>query len=92
MFPTYGRKLLSRKAVDNWVEKCGKRFADDEEIETEVAETTVKKFYAAGFDTLVKRRDKCISVGGVYVEKYIIFLPGLNITRFTFYIHLWPIY
>jgi hypothetical protein len=27
-----------------------------------------KDFYAAGFDTLVKRWDKCISVGG-YVEK-----------------------
>jgi hypothetical protein len=25
-------------------------------------------FYAAGFDTLVKQWDKCISVGGVYVE------------------------
>jgi hypothetical protein len=34
-----------------------------------VAETTVKDFYAAGFDTLVKRWDNCISVGGGYVEK-----------------------
>jgi hypothetical protein len=35
-----------------------------------VAETTVKKgFYAGGFNTLVKRWDKCISVGGGYVEK-----------------------
>jgi hypothetical protein len=25
-----------RKAVHNWVEKCGKLFADDEEVETEV--------------------------------------------------------
>jgi hypothetical protein len=32
-----------------------------------VAETT--DFYAAGFDTLVKRWDKCINVGGGYVEK-----------------------
>jgi hypothetical protein len=30
-----------------------------------VAETTV----AAGFDALVKRWDKCINVGGGYVEK-----------------------
>jgi hypothetical protein len=28
-----------------------------------------KDFYAAGFDELVKRWDKCISVGGGYVEK-----------------------
>jgi hypothetical protein len=26
-------------------------------------------FYAAGFDALVKRWDKCISVGGGFVEK-----------------------
>jgi hypothetical protein len=34
-----------------------------------VAETTVKNFYAAGFDALVKRWEKCINVGGGYVEK-----------------------
>jgi hypothetical protein len=28
-----------------------------------------KGFYAAGFNALVKRWDKCISVGGEYVEK-----------------------
>jgi hypothetical protein len=28
-----------------------------------------KDFYAAGFDALVKRWDKCIIVGGGYVEK-----------------------
>jgi hypothetical protein len=28
-----------------------------------------KEFYAAGFDPLVKRWDKCIDVGGGYVEK-----------------------
>jgi hypothetical protein len=28
-----------------------------------------KDFYAAGFDALVKRRDKCTSVGEGYVEK-----------------------
>jgi hypothetical protein len=35
----------------------------------EVAETTVKNFYAAGFDALVKRWDKCINVAGGYIEK-----------------------
>jgi hypothetical protein len=36
MFPVYGWKCLSGEAVHNWVEKRGKYFADDEEIETEV--------------------------------------------------------
>jgi hypothetical protein len=36
MFPVYGGKYLSRKAVHNWAEKRGKRFADDEEVGTEV--------------------------------------------------------
>jgi hypothetical protein len=36
MFPVYGGKCLSCKAVHRWVKKRRKRFADDEEIETEV--------------------------------------------------------
>jgi hypothetical protein len=35
MFPVYGGKCLSHKVVQNWVEKGGKLFAD-EEVETEV--------------------------------------------------------
>jgi hypothetical protein len=58
MFPGYGGKWLSRKAVHSWVKKRGKRFADDEEVETEVRKWLSqhsKYFYAAGFDALVKR-------------------------------------
>jgi hypothetical protein len=50
----------------------GKRFADDEEVETEVRKwlrQQSKDFYAEGFDALLKRWDKCISVGGGYFEK-----------------------
>jgi hypothetical protein len=50
----------------------GKRFADDEEVETEVRtwlRQPSKDFYVASFDALVKRSDKCISVGGGYIEK-----------------------
>jgi hypothetical protein len=36
---------------------------------SDVAETIVKNFYAAGFDALVKRRAKCINAGRGYVEK-----------------------
>jgi hypothetical protein len=46
----------------------GKRFADDEEVETEVREWPRQQsidFYAAGFDALVKRWD----TRGGYVEK-----------------------
>jgi hypothetical protein len=41
-----------------------------------VAETAVKNLYAAGFDALVKRWDKCINVGGGYVEKKVFFFQG----------------
>jgi hypothetical protein len=50
----------------------GKRFADDEEVETEVRKWLrhqSKNLYAAGFDALVKQWDKYISVGGGYVGK-----------------------
>jgi hypothetical protein len=58
--------------VHNWVERHGKIFANDEEFETEVRKwlrQQSKDFYAAGFDALVKRLNKCISVGGGYAEK-----------------------
>jgi hypothetical protein len=90
MFPVYGWKSLSRKAVHNWVEKRGKCFADDEEVETEVRKwlrQQSKELCDAGFDTLVKRWDKCINVGGGYVEKEMYF-PGSNFTCFMFRIHL----
>jgi hypothetical protein len=72
MFPVYCGKCLLRKAVHSWVEKRGKHFADNEKVETEVRKwlrQQSKDFYAAGFDALVKRWDKCISVGEGYVEK-----------------------
>jgi hypothetical protein len=72
MFLGYGGKCLSRKVVNNLVEKRGKLFADDEEVETEVLKwlrQQSKDFCAAGFDALVKRWDKCINVCGGYVEK-----------------------
>jgi hypothetical protein len=50
---------------------CCKHFADDEEVDTEVRKWLRQQpevFCAAGFDALIKRWDKCISVGGGYVE------------------------
>jgi hypothetical protein len=49
----------------------GKRLADDEEIEKEVQKwlrQQSKDFYVAVFDALLKHWDKCINVGGGYVE------------------------
>jgi hypothetical protein len=63
------------KQFTTWSRNChlgGKRFADDEEAETEVRKwlrQQPKDFYAVGFDALVKRWDKCINVGEGYVEK-----------------------
>jgi hypothetical protein len=71
-FLVYGGKSLSCKAVHRCVKKGGKRFADDEGVETEVRKWLrqhSKEFYAEGFDALIKRWDKCIDVGGGYVEK-----------------------
>jgi hypothetical protein len=49
----------------------GKRFADDQEVKTEVRKwlRQSKDFYVAGFEALVMRWDKCINFGGGYVEK-----------------------
>jgi hypothetical protein len=58
MYPVYGGKCLSRKAVHNWVEKFSQgrsKVADDTRREAEVAETTVKRLLAAGFEALTKR-------------------------------------
>jgi hypothetical protein len=58
MFPVYGRKCLLRKAFHNLVEKRGKCFADNEEVETEVRKwlrQQSKDFYAAGFYALTNR-------------------------------------
>jgi hypothetical protein len=72
MFSVYDGKCLSRKAVHRWVEKRGRLFADDENVETEVRNwlrQQSKDLHAAGFDALVMRWDRCIDVGGGYVEK-----------------------
>jgi hypothetical protein len=40
MFPVNGETCLPRKAVHNSVKKLGRRFADDEDFETEVADNS----------------------------------------------------
>jgi hypothetical protein len=72
MFPVYGGKCLSRKAVHNWVEKFSQGRSKVAVMPDQVRRwlrQQSKDFYVAGFDALVKRWDKCINVGGGYVEK-----------------------
>jgi hypothetical protein len=50
----------------------GKRFDHDEEFQTEARNwlrQQSKDSYAADFDALVKRWDKCVNVGGESVKK-----------------------
>jgi hypothetical protein len=81
---------MSRKAVHNWVGNRGRRFADDEEVETEVRKwlrQQSKDFYAAGFYITGH-------IGQVYqcwwgvCPDINVFPPGSNITYFTFCINL----
>jgi hypothetical protein len=72
MFGVYGWKCLSRKAVHSWFEKFSRGRSNMTDDETEVRKwlrQRSKDFYAVGFDALVKRWDKCISVDGGYFEK-----------------------
>jgi hypothetical protein len=63
----------------------GKHFTDNGEVETEVHKwlrQQSKDFCTAGFDALVKRWDKCINVGGGYVEKYMFVFPRFEYHMF----------
>ena len=76
MLPMYGEHCLSRQAVHNWVQKFseGRTSIEDENPAVERAvrawfRQQPKEFFAAGFQGLVKRWDKCLNLYGDYVEK-----------------------
>jgi histone-lysine N-methyltransferase SETMAR len=55
----------------------GERFPDDDTVERAVrawCRQQPKEFYAADFQGLVKRWDKCLNLYGDYVEKYMLFV------------------
>jgi hypothetical protein len=92
MFPI-GGKYLSPNAVHNWVEKRGKRFADDEEFKTEVRKwlrQQSENFYATSFDAQVKRWASVSMLLEDMPRNN--FFPSSNITCFVFHINLLPIY
>jgi hypothetical protein len=67
MFPVYGWKCLSQKAVH--ISEEHSKIADDARPGAEVAETTVKNFCGADFDVVVKQWEKSVSGGARYVEQ-----------------------
>jgi hypothetical protein len=61
MFPVYGAKCLSRKAVYNWVEKFSQgrsKVADGAQPVAEVAEITVKILLCCGFRSAGKAMEQ----------------------------------
>jgi hypothetical protein len=92
MFPVYGGKCLSRKAVHNWIEKFSQAYskiADDAGPSAEVAEGTVRKLLCCGF----RRTGK--TMGQVYqcwrrICREMNVLPGTKNICFTYCIHFWP--
>ena len=72
MPPMYGEHCLSRQAVHNWVQKFseGRTSIEDEHRAVRAwFRQQPKEFFAAGFQGLVKRWDKCLNLYGDYVEK-----------------------
>ncbi|GBN51293.1 hypothetical protein AVEN_233041-1 [Araneus ventricosus] len=50
----------------------GKHFADDNDVQHEILlwmRQQPTEFYAAGIGALIERWDKCINIGGDYVQK-----------------------
>jgi hypothetical protein len=65
MFAVYEAECLSRKAVHNWVQKRGRCFSHDEEVETKVRKwlrQQPKDLCGSGFKAVVNLWDKCINV------------------------------
>jgi hypothetical protein len=69
IFYVYHHNCLSRKAVHIWVANISLMTKRLKQRRRKWLKQKSKDFYAAGFYALVKRWDKCISVGGGYVEK-----------------------
>jgi hypothetical protein len=69
MFPVYGGKCLLRKAVHTWVANVSLNTKSLKRRLGSGLDKSQKDFCAAGFDAVIKRWDKCVNVGGEYVEK-----------------------
>jgi hypothetical protein len=91
MFPVYVGKCLSRKAIHILVEKFYQgrlKVADDARGGAKVAETTVKRLVYCGFGRACKAMRQVYQCWWRICREINDSFPGLNITRFMFYIHL----
>jgi hypothetical protein len=72
MLPMYGEHCLPRQAVHNWLLKFSKgrtSIADEHRVGRITFRQQSNEFFAAGFQGLVKRWDKCLNLYEDYVEK-----------------------
>jgi hypothetical protein len=69
VLPVNGGKCLSHKVVHDWVANILLMTKKLKWGVRKLLRQQSKDLYAPGFDALVKRWDKCINVGGGYVEK-----------------------
>ena len=72
MLPMYGEHCLSRQAVHNWVQQFLEwrtSIKDKYRAVRAWFRQQPKEFFAAGFQGIVKRWDKCLNLYGDYVEK-----------------------
>ena len=71
-YASLGRKLLDAIQLKRRGMLMGKRFTDDETLISEVKswfETQNEGFYKRGLHSCIKRWEKCVTLGGSYVEK-----------------------
>jgi hypothetical protein len=76
MFSVYVGKCLSRKRFTNESRNSLKDVRKSQMMPDQARKWLRQQsndFYAASFDALVKQRDKCSSVDGAYIEKYMFF-------------------
>jgi hypothetical protein len=90
MFPVYGGKCLSRKAVHSWVANVW-LMTKTLKLGSEVVETTVKRLLCCGCRRTGKAMGQAYQCWWRICREINFFPPGSNITCFTFYIHLWLI-
>ena len=86
MLPMYGEHCLSRQAVHNWVQKFSEgrtSIEDEHRVGPITFRQQPKEFFAAGFQGLVKRWEKCLNLYGDYVEKYICLYVIISIRFFS---------
>jgi hypothetical protein len=95
MFPVYGGKCLSRKAIQNRVQEFSQgrsKAADDARPGAEVAQTTVKRLLCCGVRRSGKDIEQMYQCWWRTCREINVLFPHLNVTYFTVYMNSWPTY